>query len=411
MWFERANSLLQGLFESTPDGHDFADGLHLRAESAVRAGEFFELPFGDFYDDVVDGRLEAGRSLLGDVVGNFVQRHAHGEARGDFRDGETGGFAGERGAARDARVHFDHDHAAVFRIDGELDVRTARFDADFANDRGGRVAHALIFLVGQSLRGSDSDGVPGVNAHWIEILDGADDHEVVAVIAHDFELVFFPTEDGFFDERFVNGAHIESVGDGFAKFFFVVGDGATGAAERERRANDERKAELIAEAQGVLCVIDERGRGHFETDFAAGVLEPQAVFGDFDGAQRSANHFDFVLFENSAFGELDGEIKRSLTANSRQERVRFFAFENLLEIFLRERLDVGAVGQFRIGHDGRGIGIDEHDFVPFSAQRFAGLRTGIVEFAGLPDDNGPRTDNQDFLDVSAFWHRLWANSL
>ena len=73
---------------------------------------------------------------------------------------------------------------------------------------------------------------------------------------------------------------------------------------------------------------------------------------------------------------------------------------------LGERLDVGAVGDFGIGHDRRRIGIHQDDFVALGAQRLAGLRAGIVEFAGLADDDRAGADDQDFLDVSALWHRV-----
>ena len=42
--------------------------------------------------------------------------------------------------------------------------------------------------------------------------------------------------------------------------------------------------------------------------------------------------------------------------------------------------------------------------IAFFAQRLACLRAGIIEFAGLTDDDRPRADNQDFLNVCAFWH-------
>ena len=90
---ERADGLHQRFLEGAADGHHFADGLHLRAEALVGAGEFFELPLGDLDDDVVDGGLEAGRRGLGDVVLDFVERVADGQARGDLGDGEAGGFA------------------------------------------------------------------------------------------------------------------------------------------------------------------------------------------------------------------------------------------------------------------------------------------------------------------------------
>ena len=84
---------------------------------------------------------------------------------------------------------------------------------------------------------------------------------------------------------------------------------AAGAAQRERRANHQRKAQLVAQTHRVLRVVDERRGRNFQSDLAAGVLEPQTVFGNLDGAQRRANHFDLVFFENAAFGEFNGKIQ------------------------------------------------------------------------------------------------------
>jgi len=58
-WLERANALLQRFLERAANGHDFADGFHLRAQRGIRAVKFLELPFRNFYDHVIDGRLEA----------------------------------------------------------------------------------------------------------------------------------------------------------------------------------------------------------------------------------------------------------------------------------------------------------------------------------------------------------------
>ena len=244
-----------------------------------------------------------------------------------------------------------------------------------------------------------------MHAHGIEVFDRADHHEVVAEIAHHFELVFFPAEHGLFDQRFVHGARVEGVRDGFGEFLAVVGDRAARAAQRERRANHHGKPKLIAKAQRVLRIVDQRRGGNVQADLAAGVLEPQAVFGHFDGAQRGADQFDFVLFEDAAFGQFHGEVQRGLAADGGQQRVGLFLGDDFFEIFLGERLDVGAVGHFRVGHDRGRIGIHQHHFVALRAQRLARLRAGIVEFAGLADDDRAGADDQNFLDVGAFGHR------
>ena len=61
-----------------------------------------------------------------------------------------------------------------------------------------------------------------------------------------------------------------------------------------------------------------------------------------------------------------------------------------------------SVGHHRVGHDRRGVGIDEHDLVAARPQRLAGLRAGIVEFARLADNDGPRSDNQYLVNSFAF---------
>ena len=71
-----------------------------------------------------------------------------------------------------------------------------------------------------------------------------------------------------------------------------------------------------------------------------------------------------------------------------------------------ERLDIGAVGQIRVGHDSRRIRIDEHHFEPVGLQRLARLRAGIVELAGLADDDRPGAYDQNAVDVFAAGHSI-----
>ena len=64
-------------------------------------------------------------------------------------------------------------------MDGELDVRAARFDADLADHGQAGVPHPLVFLVGQRLGRGDRDRIARVDAHRVEVLDRADDHDIV----------------------------------------------------------------------------------------------------------------------------------------------------------------------------------------------------------------------------------------
>ena len=79
--------------------------------------------------------------------------------------------------------------------------------------------------------------------------------------------------------------------------------------------------------------------------------------------------------------------------------------EDLLDRLGRDRLDVGRVGELRVGHDRRGVAVDQDDAVALLLQRPARLHAGVVELAPLPDDDGAGADDEDRVDVGASGHR------
>ena len=130
---ERAQRLLQRFRKGAADRHRFADRLHRRRQRRLGAGKLLEGEARNFRDDVIDRRLERGRRrAAGDVVGDLVERVADSELGGDLGDRKPGRLRSKRGGARDARVHLDHHHPPVGRIDRELHVRAAGLDPDLA---------------------------------------------------------------------------------------------------------------------------------------------------------------------------------------------------------------------------------------------------------------------------------------
>ena len=81
------------------------------------------------------------------------------------------------------------------------------------------VAHHLILAVGQGLRGRDGDGIAGVHAHRVEVLDRADDDAVVRQVAHHLQLEFLPAERALFDQHFVNRGEVEAALQNFVQLF------------------------------------------------------------------------------------------------------------------------------------------------------------------------------------------------
>lgn len=97
--------------------------------------------------------------------------------------------------------------------------------------------------------------------------------------------------------------------------------------------------------------------------------------------------------------ELYGQIQRRLAAHRRQQRVRPLAADDRRQGFFGEGFDIGAVGEARIGHDGRRIAVHQHDLVALLAQGLACLRAGIVELARLPDHDRTRANQQNLRNV------------
>ena len=417
--FHRGQRLLQRLVDGAADRHDLAHRFHRRGELGLGAGEFLEGETRDLGDDVIDGRLEARGRHLGDVVVEFVERVADGELGRDLGDREAGGLGRQRRRARDPRVHLDHHHAAVLGVDRPLDVGAAGLDPDLAQHVDRVRAHELVFLVGQRQRRGDGDRIAGVHAHRVDVFDRADDDRVVRGVADHFHLVFLPAEQAFVDQDLADRARVHAGVAELLVIVAVVGDAATGAAEGEGGADDRRQADLVerperelhALPQVALAVVhlgrgDDGGARVLDAEPVHRLAEQLAVLGHLDGFALGADQLDAVFVEHAHVGKRQRGVEPGLAAHGGQERIGFFLGDDLGDHLGRDRLDIGGVGHFRVGHDRRRVGVDQDDAVALFAQRLAGLGAGIVELAGLADDDGPRADDHDRLDIGSLRHGI-----
>ncbi len=402
--FQRAHGLTERFLERAADRHDLANRLHAGGKRVVGALELLEREARHLHDAIVDGRLEAGGRCLGDIVDDLVERVADGQARSGLRDGETGRFTGKRRGTGNARVHLDDDHAPVFGIQGELHVRSARFHADLLQNGQRSRAHALIFDVGKGLRRGDRDGVAGVHAHRVEVLDGADDDAVAGTIAHDLHLEFLPALDRFLDEHLGSRGKLQALGDDQAQLLLVMRDAAAGAAHGEARAQHDRIAEARNDVEGVLDRVGVAAAGSFNAQLGHAVVEQLAIFAALDGVQVAADHLDAVLFQDAALGKLDRGVQARLTAERGKQCVGAFGGDDLFDEFRGDGLDVGAIGHGRVGHDGCGVGVNQHHAVALFLEHLAGLCSRIVELARLADDDGAGADDENGRDVGALRH-------
>ena len=152
--------------------------------------------------------------------------------------------------------------------------------------------------------------------------------------------------------------------DDLLEFLAVVGDAAAGAAQREGRPDDRRQADLgRARSIASSSVCDQPALRAVEADPVHRLAEQLAVLGLVDRLGVGADHLDARSAPaRPARRERQRGVERGLAAHGRQQRVRAArAGDDLLDDLRRDRLDIGGVGQLRIGHDRRRVRVDQDD--------------------------------------------------
>ena len=76
-----------------------------------------------------------------------------------------------------------------------------------------------------------------------------------------------------------------------------------------------------------------------------------------------------------------------------------FLLDDALDGGQVQGLDIDFIRHGLVGHNGGGVGVDQHDLDAILPQGAAGLGAGVVEFRGLADDNGARADNQYLFNI------------
>ena len=244
-----------------------------------------------------------------------------------------------------------------------------------------------------------------MHAHRIEIFNRADDDAVVLLVAHHLHLNFFPTDQGFLNQQFVRRAGFKTAFANRQKLLLVVGNPAARPAERKGRANDHGETDRRLDFLRLGHRVGNAGTRRLQADICHRRLEFLAILGFFDGIGAGADHFDAIFFQHAVAGQIQGAIERRLPAHRRQQCIGALLFDDFFQNLPGNRLDVGRIGHFRVGHDRRRVGINEDDAIALLAQRLARLHARVVEFARLADDDGAGADNKDGLKVSSFRHR------
>ena len=235
--FQGTDCFQQGSFKATFNSHNFAGCFHLGTQGAVSSYEFIEGPAREFQYDIVNGRLEASFGGFGYSVFDFVQGVTDSNFTGYFRNGITGCFRCQSGAAAYAGVNFDY--IVVFRegIQCQLYV-TATANTQFTNDVDGCLTEQGQFSFVKGLSRSYYNGVTSVYANGVNVFHGANGDAVICSVTDNFEFDFFPTSNAAFNQALTDGAVAQAFLYDINQFVFVVSNTATSTAQGVSGAND-----------------------------------------------------------------------------------------------------------------------------------------------------------------------------
>src|SRR4029079_3032885 len=188
------------------------------------------------------------------------------------------------------------------------------------------------------------------------------------------------------------------------------GDARAATAEDVRGTDDHGQADAFGDIRRLVERVGDTTDRDGQADLDHRLLELVAVlrcrdcFGVGADHLRRSRHADEAAFE-----QRHRRVEPGLTTERRQHRVGTFAFDDLGDDVGRDRLDVRGIGEVRVGHDRRRVGVDQDDPVPLLTQHAARLRARVVELARLTDDDRAGTDDEDRVDVGALGHQTPAS--
>ena len=203
----------------------------------------------------------------------------------------------------------------------------------------------------------------------------------------------------------MSGAGLQAGARDAQEVGLVVGHARPGSAHGERRAHHDGVAQRLDRFQALLdAVADGRPRA-LGAYVGHDLSEELAILATLDRVDVCANEFHAVALERARAMQGHRGVERGLPTERGEQRVRSLPLDDALDVCRGDRLDVCRVSELRIGHDRRGVRVDEDHPDAFGLEDAAGLGARVVELACLTDHDRARADDQHGGDVVATRHQ------
>src|SRR5690606_8572297 len=147
-----------------------------------------------------------------------------------------------------------------------------------------------------------------VDAHGIDVLDRADDDDVVGAVAYHLELELLPADDAAVDQNFIDRREVDAATHRDLELVRVVRDAAARPAERERRPDDRGIAGIANDPQRLVVRPREAAVRDLEAEPRHGGAELLAILRHADRTCVGADQLDTMLLEYAGVIELERDV-------------------------------------------------------------------------------------------------------
>ena len=214
-------------------------------------------------------------------------------------------------------------------MDGKLDVGTAGFDTDFADDVDRCIPHGLIFSIRERLGGRHGDAVARMNTHGVEVLNGANNDHVILEIPHHLQLIFLPAQQGFFHDDFADHTGFKPCAGKSFHLLPVVSHATAHTAQGEARPDYEGVPDLLSHLSCLRHVPCNAASRDAQANSRHGVSELLPILRLANHREGGTDHLRAYLLQQAGFGHLDRGVETGLPSQSRKHGLGSFPLDHL----------------------------------------------------------------------------------
>ena len=135
---------------------------------SVCIAELLKVPTGDFYSNIVEGRLKAGGCGCSDFVNELWQGIAQSKFSRDIGERITRDFAGKRTTTLHPAVYFNNAALLGLGVKCPLYVTFTNY-AETANGVNRYRTNMVILSVSHGLRRRHNDAIASMDAHGVKV--------------------------------------------------------------------------------------------------------------------------------------------------------------------------------------------------------------------------------------------------